>query len=88
MSKDLETKELSMSFNEMNKVAGRMLKALNDTQFIDGYTLDETLMVAMYIIGAGLKKRGVVLQINLPLKDALPPIVMGYNAQAKQSGQH
>lgn len=88
MSKDLETKEISMSANEMNKAAARMLKALNDTQFIDGYTIDETLMVAMYIVGAGLKKRGVVLQIDLPLKAALPPIVSGYNAQAKQSGQH
>jgi hypothetical protein len=87
MSEDFEIKAISMSRNEMSKAASRLLKAMNDMQFIDGYTLEQTLMVAMYVVGAGLKKRGVVLQIDLPLKIALAPIVDGYNAQAKRE-QH
>ena len=64
MPKYLQTREVSMSNVEMSKAAVRILKAMNDTQFVDGYTFEQTMMVALYVIGAGLKKHGVLLPVD------------------------
>ena len=82
-----EERELSMTNAQLQKASKRILKALNDAQFVDGHTVDEVLMAALFIVGAGLKRRGAVLQLDAPLRMAIPPLVNGYEAEAKRMGQ-
>ena len=79
----MEEIKISMTNSQLKKASKRILEALNATQFKDGYTLEEVLMSALYVVGAGLKKRGIVLQLDAPLITALPPLVSGYKAQEK-----
>lgn len=80
----MEEREIRMTNGQLQKASKRILKALNDAQFVDGHTCDEVLMAALYVVGAGLKRRGAVLMIDAPLTTALPPLVAGYKAEAKR----
>jgi hypothetical protein len=77
----LATQTVEMTMDEMRAGATRVLNALNDCQKVDGYTIDQTLMSALMVIGSALKQRGLVLDLNAPLRQALPPLVMGYQGE-------
>ena len=84
----MEQREIAMTNDEMQKVSVRLLEAMNKAQFVDGHSLDEVLMTALYVVGAGIKRRGAVLDMNAPLRVALQPLVAGYEAEAKRLGKH
>ncbi|MDP1681050.1 MAG: hypothetical protein Q8L39_04670 [Burkholderiales bacterium] len=88
MEERMEERLISMTHGQMQKVAARLVRALNDAQFVDGYMADEVLMAALYVIGAGLKRRGAVVALDAPLRISLPPLAAGYLAEAKRMGQH
>lgn len=75
--------EVSMTKAQLQKASKRIFQALNDTQFVDGYSLDEVLMTTLFIVGAALKKSGAVLQMDEPLRTAIQPLVHGYEAAGK-----
>lgn len=80
--KQYQVRVSQMSAERMRLNSKRIIDALNDMQFVDRLTLDETLLIAMYTLGATLKTRGLVLDVNAPLVRALPPLASGFT-QAK-----
>ena len=80
----METHEISMTNSQLEKISKRFVLALNDAQFVDGHRLDEVLTAALYVVGAALKARGVVLALEAPLEISLGPLVSGYAAEAKR----
>ena len=84
----MEHKEISMTGGQIKSATKRIVEARNDAQFKDGHTIDEVMVATMYLIGAGLKRRGVILRLDAPLVMALPPLVAGYKDQAKLMGEH
>lgn len=83
MDENFVIHKVEMSGTEMEKASHRMREAINTTQKIDGYTFEETLVVMMWVLGACLKHHKILLEIDLPVKEALSPVVRGYQAQGK-----
>ena len=76
-----EERKIAIDNDRLKMISKPILQVLNDLQFVSGFEIDEVMATALYIIGAGLKKRGVVLLLDAPLRAVLPPLVDGYNAQ-------
>lgn len=71
---------LVMDHEEMIEVAARIAAAMNDTHFEDGYPIDKVLMSALFLLGARLKARGLILDAGSSLRAQLPPLLAGYDA--------
>ena len=73
-------KKCGMDGADIKKHSVRVVEMLNRMQFKDGLTIDETILVTLYVVGAAMKMRGIVLDSSSSLDDALPPLVAGYTA--------
>lgn len=83
----IESTTVSVTHAQLEKASARLLQAMNAAQFEDGHTIDEVLMAALYVVGAGIRRRCAVLLMDAPLKQALPPLVAGYMAEDKRLSQ-
>jgi len=77
--------ETRMTRKDMLKAATRITKAMNEAQFEDDYNVDQVLMALMFVLGATLKRRGVVIDLSGSIEDQLPTISDGYRAQSEQN---
>jgi hypothetical protein len=78
--------KVDMTDEQMQDCTEDLVKAMNDSQQVKGYSIDQVLFAYLFVLGAALRQRGGVLLVNLPLKEALPPLALGYEAQCKAEG--
>lgn len=81
------TMRVEIEGERLEKASGFIIAAMNKAQR-NGFTIDEVICVMMYMAGAAIKQRGGRLFLDKPLREALPPIALGYetseHAQAWQ----
>lgn len=68
---------IAMDQQKLQGITEPLSKAINKAQQ-KGYTIDEVLVGLMVMLGSAIKQRGASLNTDAPLRDALPPIVHGY----------
>jgi hypothetical protein len=76
---------IEMTTGEIRRCTEDVFKAMNDAQMVKGFTVDQVLMAVGYALGASIYSRGGRLDLDAPLRAALPPLVSGYE-HAKKNG--
>ena len=59
------------------------IKTMNDT-IDEGASFDDVLLSTIYIVGNMMAQRGIILDLDAPLKDTMSPLVAGYIAQRNE----
>lgn len=79
MAAELRTRHLviELSGAELRRLAQPMLDLMNAQQQ-EGTTIDMVLASAAYVVGWAIAQRGGILPLDKPLREALPPLVLGY----------
>lgn len=69
---------VDMSEADLNRCSDRFLNAINEAQLKDGFSFDQVMTTLLLVMGGLMRKRGIKLLVNEPLRDALPPLYEGY----------
>jgi hypothetical protein len=69
--------KVEVSAERLREIGEPMMEAINEAQ-MNGFTIDDVLCAMMVTLGSALRQRGVVLDLDKPLREALPPIATGY----------
>lgn len=69
--------QVEMTGERLQEITEPLSKAINQAQF-NGFTIDEVLVAMMVMLGSAIKQRGATLLIDAPVREALPPIALGY----------
>jgi hypothetical protein len=77
-----------MSMGEIATAAKPLLELLNEMQTESGMTVNQVLMVLAATLGFTLHQRGALIDLDAPVRQAIPPIAWGYEtaAQARLNG--
>ena len=66
--------------------AANPIRVLLNQLMEDGFTIDEVIAAALYVAGGAMEQSGGVLLPDAPLRQALPPVLLGWedsrNSQA------
>ncbi|MCK4782157.1 MAG: hypothetical protein KAV87_00290 [Desulfobacteraceae bacterium] len=76
-------KVIKLDNEKMRAVSQYILDAMNQAQD-DGYTIDDVITAVAFCTGVSIARRGGILPLDLPLRDALPPLALGYNVTNKE----
>jgi hypothetical protein len=71
------------AFNELGMM---FIETMNLAQQL-GHPIDHVIAAAMYSIGGAVAQRGGVLDLDAPLRDALPSVVRGYLVAIRERQQ-
>lgn len=71
--------KVEVSSERLEEISTVVAEAMNKLQY-SGYSIDEVLCGVLLMAGRALKQRGAVLHFDKPLREALPPVVMGYES--------
>ncbi len=61
----------------LQEIGQPIAQAINEAQ-MKGHTIDEVLVAMMVMLGSAIRQRGARLFLDKPLREALPPIALGY----------
>lgn len=81
---DVKLRMVRIAPDRLQTLSGALVECMNELQFTGGYALDEVLFATAYSLGIALAHRGAVLCPEQPLKRALPPLLIGYEAALKE----
>jgi hypothetical protein len=68
---------MQVPIERVREIVESQMEAINDTQK-KGFTIDEVLCALMVTLGSTLRQRGVILDLDKPVREALSPLAMGY----------
>lgn len=74
---------VDLTTEKLGTIGNAVLQAMNTLQ-AGGHSAEEVLAGALYAVGSALAQRGVVLQLDTPLRDMLQPFVYGYVASQQE----
>lgn len=77
----MPTRSVELNPERLAEASSFMVAAMNKGQRA-GFTVDEMIAAALFMCGVGIKQRGGILALDKPLRQALPPIAMGYEEAA------
>lgn len=83
---EVGVKIINMSNQKIKDVSQYILNAMNQAQ-ADGYAIDDVITAAAFCTGVSIARRGGILPLDMPLRDALPPLTQGYLATTKEMGR-
>jgi len=83
---EISVKIINMSSRKIKDVSQYILDAMNQAQ-ADGYTIDDAITAVAFCTGVAIARRGGILPLDMPLRDALPPLTQGYLATTKEMGR-
>lgn len=83
----LERVVVEVSAADIQRCGRYVSEAMNRAQQEGGYTLDQTLASAAFALGAAIAQRGAILHLEEPLRQALPPLVQGYETALRKFQQ-
>lgn len=84
---EMEMIKIEMSAQLIKEIGSLIADALNDVQSKQGYSTDQMITTTMFMIGTWVSERGIILPLDTPLREALPPLVAGYEAVSKRTRQ-
>ncbi len=69
---------VEISSERLELVGRRMAEVMNAAQKTQGFSVDEVICGMLFMAGCAIKQRGAVLHLDKPLREALPPVAIGY----------
>jgi hypothetical protein len=77
--------KIGFTIERVEEIFQPIADAANKAQ-MEGYNIDEIIVATAYMLGSMIRQRGGLLYPDKPLRDALPPVVIGYeNAEMAQT---
>lgn len=68
---------IEVTQEKLQAIGEPIAAAVNEAQ-MKGYSVDEVLTALMVFLGGAIRQRGAILHLDKPLREALPPIALGY----------
>ena len=69
---------------QMNLVAKSLNDVMNDIVELDGIPADTVILSSLVVIGATVRSRGVILDMEAKISEGLPPFAKGYLDQSRK----
>jgi hypothetical protein len=79
-----EETQVNLTAEDIDICSKKLVSAMNELQTEHGYSVDEVLVAVAYTLGFGFAETGAVLPLDLPLREAMPPLVLGYAEACRQ----
>jgi len=69
---------------QMNLVAKRLNEVMNEMVDLDGIPADTVILSSLVVIGAIIRSRGVIIDMEAKISEGLSPFASGYLKQSKK----
>jgi hypothetical protein len=76
---EIVNRSVSMTAKEMERCTRRLARAMNRAQ--SEYEAEEVVVAVLYLLGDSMKKMGAIVNLNMSVREALPPFCAGYLAK-------
>lgn len=69
---------------QINLVAKRLNDVMNEMVDLDGIPADTVILSSLVVIGATIRSRGVIIDMEAKISEGLPPFANGYLDQSRK----